>query len=201
MNRTVTVVRTGTANVASVVAALRRLGCEVETTADLEDVVDAEWLVLPGVGALGAAMETLVERGIDGPLRERIFADRPTLTVCLGLQLLLAGSDESPGVPGLGCVPARATRFVPSSDLRVPHLGWSKVLPQPGARYLPAGYAYFAHSYKLDTLPPGWQGAYAEHGSRFVAAMERGHVLACQFHPELSGKFGEDILRRWLKGA
>lgn len=193
------VVRTGTANVASVVAALRRLGCQVETTSDLEDVVDAEWLVVPGVGALGAAMETLVERGLDGPLRERIFAGRPTLTVCLGLQLLLAGSDESPGVPGLGCVPARATRFTASPELRVPHLGWSPVTPQSGARYLTEGYAYFAHSYKLDSLPPGWQGAHAEHGTRFVAAMERGKVLACQFHPELSGRYGAELLRRWLK--
>ena len=101
----------------------------------------------------------------------------------------------------LGCVPARATRFVASPTLRVPHLGWSRVEPQPECRYLPEGYAYFAHSYKLDAIPPGWRGAYAEHGGRFVAALERGRVLACQFHPELSGQYGQEILRRWLEGV
>ena len=97
---------------------------------------------------------------------------------------------------GLGLLPARATRF--SRGVRVPQLGWNLVRPRPGCRLLQEGHAYFANSYKLDAVPDGWQGALAEHGGAFVAAVERGAVLACQFHPELSGAWGLALLRRWL---
>jgi imidazole glycerol phosphate synthase glutamine amidotransferase subunit len=195
----IAVVDTGVANLASVTAALSRLGAPATRTAAPSDVRTADGVVLPGVGAFATAVARLSDAGLARPLGERISAGRPTLAVCLGLQLLAEGSDESPGVPGLGLVPGTATRF--PDAVRVPHLGWNRVGAAPGARLLCDGWAYFANSYRLTEPPPGWSCATAEHGGSFVAGLERGPVLACQFHPELSGAWGEALLGRWLATA
>ena len=193
----VLIVRTGTANLASVCAGLRRAGATPRLTESPNDVAVAERVVLPGVGAFGAAMARLTDKGLDRVLAERIAAGRPTLAVCLGLQLLCDESEETPGVRGLGLVAGCITRF--STAVRVPQLGWNLVAADDRAPLLHnPGYAYFANSYKLDAAPTGWTAAYADHGGRFVAALERGTVLACQFHPELSGPWGLELLRRWL---
>jgi imidazole glycerol phosphate synthase glutamine amidotransferase subunit len=118
------------------------------------------------------------------------------LAICLGLQILAEESEENPGVRGLGVLPATVTRF--ADGLRVPQLGWNRVAAGDGARLLEDGAAYFANSFKLDNVPPGWTGATADHGGEFVAALERGPVLACQFHPELSGHWGQTLIERWL---
>jgi glutamine amidotransferase len=195
----VVVVRTGTANIASVMAGLRRAGATPRVSEDPADVSEAGWVVLPGVGTLGAAMERIGELGLGEALGDRILAGRPTMCVCLGLQMLCEGSDESPGVGGLGIVAARVTRF--GSGVRVPQLGWNAVTADPGCALVEDGHAYFANSFKLDEVPAGWHGALADHGGRFVAAMERGAVLACQFHPELSGSWGLALIARWLGGG
>lgn len=191
----VLIVRTGTANLASVRAALERLGAEPRLSTDPAELALAPYVVLPGVGAFGAAMEELRARGLEEVLLERLRAARPTLAICLGLQLLAEGSAESPGVRGLGLVPGDIGRL---EGARVPHFGWTPIEPEPGARLLQPGYAYFAHSYRLSARPAGFRAAYASHGDRFVAAFESGPVLACQFHPELSGAFGRELLQRWL---
>jgi len=192
----VTVVRTGTANLASVVAALQRAGCEVTVTHHPSEVEAADRLVLPGVGAFGPVADGLRASRLAGPLMARFSDGRPSLAICLGLQLLAAASDEDPGIEGLGVLDATATRF--ADGLRVPQLGWNRVTAGDGCRVLTDGAAYFANSYKLDTIPDGWSGAISEHGGPFVAAVERGPVLACQFHPELSGAWGQALLERWL---
>jgi len=192
----VAVLATGTANLASVLAGLRRAGAEPYTTEDPAVVVHADRVVLPGVGALGAAMERLRSEGVVGALAERVTAGRPTLADCLGLQILLEGSEESPDVAGLAAVTGRATLF--TGDIRVPQLGWNRVEPDAGCRLLSPGYAYFAHSYRLESAPEGWAVAWTDHGGRYVSAIERGGVLACQFHPELSGAWGTELLRRWF---
>jgi imidazole glycerol-phosphate synthase subunit HisH len=89
------------------------------------------------------------------------------------------------------------TRFPDS--VCAPQLGWNRVVPDPPDTLLEPGYAYFANSYRLLEVPAGWSAAWSEHGGRFVAALQRGGVLACQFHAELSGKWGLDLLRRWLE--
>lgn len=192
----VCVVRTGSANLASVVAALRRMGAEPEVTVDPAAVRTAHRLVLPGVGAFGAAMAHLRSAGLDGAVREHVMAERPFLAICLGLQLLGTGSEESPGVEGLGVVKARASRF--PQGLIVPQLGWNLVEPAPGCQLLEPGYAYYANSYRFSDAPDGWASATTDHGGNFVAAIERGPMLACQFHPELSGQWGKALLERWL---
>ncbi len=195
----VAVVDTGVANLASVLAALTRLGTDARRTSEAAAVERAAAVVLPGVGSFAAGAERLAAAGLAEPLRKRIAEGRSTLAVCLGLQLLAEGSEESPGAAGLGVLPVRATRF--PDTVRVPQLGWNRVTAGPGARLVADGWAYFANSYRLTAAPPGWSAAAAEHGGPFVAALERGAVLACQFHPELSGVWGAALLGRWLDAA
>lgn len=195
----VVLVPTGTANVASVRAALRRLGTTPLDAAGPDEVAEADQVVVPGVGAFGSAMGAIDAQGMRSVLDERIKDDRPTLAVCVGMQLLCSGSSESPGVSGLGVVEASLERF--ADEVRVPQLGWNQVVPGDGARFVEPGWAYFANSYRLEQAPDGWVGSWTEYGGRFVSAMERGAVLACQFHPELSGQWGADVLWRWLEAT
>ena len=162
------------------------------------EIRDAAFLVLPGVGAFGAAIDHVDQRGLREALVDRIEEGRPTLAICLGMQLLAEKSDESPAATGLGVVSERATRL--PQDLTVPQLGWNRVVPDPRSRFLEPGWAYFANSYKLASIPDGWIGATTDYGGDFVSSIERGDVLACQFHPELSGPWGADLLDRWING-
>jgi imidazole glycerol phosphate synthase glutamine amidotransferase subunit len=193
------VVRTGTANLASVLAGLRRAGAEPRFAESARDVAEARRVVLPGVGAFAAAMRQLETDGLVEALATRITAGRPTLAVCLGLQLLCEESDESPGARGLGVLPIRVGKY--SDAVRVPQLGWNEVTPSEGCRLLEPGFAYFANSYRLAETPLGWSAALSEHDGPFVAAIEQGPVLACQFHPELSGGWGLCLLRRWMEST
>jgi imidazole glycerol phosphate synthase glutamine amidotransferase subunit len=195
----VVVVETGLANLASVLAGLRRAGADAVTSAAPDVISAAQRLVLPGVGAFGAGMARLREMDVVDAIAERVRSGRPTLAVCLGLQLLCRESEESPGVAGVGVVDAAVRRFREAPT--VPQLGWNEVVPDAGGGLLERGYAYFANSYRVDEVPAGWRAATSEHGERFVAALERGPVLACQFHPELSGAFGLALVRRWLGGG
>ena len=199
MDSTVLIVSTGLANVASVRAGLARAGATSAIVSRPEDIVEAPGVLLPGVGAFGPAMEALEDRGFADPLRERVRAGRPTMAICLGLQLLFTASEENPGVTGLGIIDGTARRFAEGQV--VPHMGWNEVSPTAGCRLLAGGFAYFANSYFVDTLPPGWEAATTTYGSRFVAGLERGSVLACQFHPELSGGFGQRLMERWLESV
>lgn len=195
--RDVYVVRTGLANLASIQAGLRRAGAEPHITENPDDVARATHVLLPGVGAFGAAMEHLNACGLTKALQERLRAGRPTMCVCVGHQLLCEESEEDPGVPGLGIVPHRARRL--PREVRVPQLGWNIVTPDAGCTRLEKGYAYYANSFCIDKAPQGWSAAWSEHGIPFVAAMEKGKVLTCQFHPELSGPYGLALVKRWLE--
>lgn len=207
----VAVVATGSANLASMLAALRRAGAAPRVVHSPDEVRDHPRLVVPGVGTFAAAVAQLQADGLWEALRLRLQQTtaapagdpRATLLVCLGLQLLCEASDESPGVVGLGLLPGAARRFPTRPGLRVPQLGWSAVVADPGCRLLHSGAAYFANSYAAPptSLPPGFLAARAHHGAPYLAAVEHGRVLACQFHPELSGAFGLSLLRRWLHDA
>lgn len=197
---TVTVVRTSTANLASVLAGFEGLGCRVRTTARPAGVARAERLVLPGVGAFAAARRAIASRGLEDVLRDRIEAGRPTLGICLGMQLMASGSEEAPGVPGLGVLDCVAGTYESGDEgWRVPQMGWNLVAPDEGCEIVPRGYAYFANSYRLTTAPGGWRPVWCDYAGRFLAAVERGPVVGCQFHPELSGDYGRALLTRWLE--
>jgi imidazole glycerol phosphate synthase glutamine amidotransferase subunit len=193
----VVILPTGTANLASVLAAFTRLGAKAQIAAEAAMVRDAERLVLPGVGTFGATMAGLREAGLAGALAERARGGAPILAMCVGLQVLFEASEESPGPAGLGVLQGKVDRF--PATVRVPQFGWNRIEPEPGCRYLEPGYAYFANSFRV-LAAPGCKVARAEHGQTFVAALERGPLLACQFHPELSGAFGHRLIARWLEG-
>ncbi|MFG0252421.1 MAG: imidazole glycerol phosphate synthase subunit HisH [Phycisphaerales bacterium JB038] len=202
MSRSLTIVDTGTSNLASLLAAFRRLDCDCIASAEAKEIKAAPLLLLPGVGSFAAGMARLRECELIEPLQGRLRAGRPTLGICLGMQLLCAGSEESPGVAGLGALPARISRF-PKEQI-TPHMGWNQVTPDPPAAesgLLTAGSAYFANSFRLTAAPAGWACAHTDYGDRFVSAIWRGAVLGCQFHPELSGRWGADLLARWLDRA
>jgi glutamine amidotransferase len=191
------VVHTGTANLASVYAAFHRLGVRPVAVTDPRDVERADALVLPGVGHFRAAMASLTAQRLVDPLRARVQAGRATLGICLGLQLLGLASDEAPGGPGVGAIRARCRRL---ERTRLPAIGWADV----SAPWLPSGAAYFAHSYGFvlsDLDESVWDAATAAHAPSVVAAVRRGGVLACQFHPELSGAFGAALLDAWWRSS
>jgi imidazole glycerol phosphate synthase glutamine amidotransferase subunit len=198
----IVIVDTGVANLRSVEVALRRLGARTRRVAEPTAVARARSVVLPGVGAFGAGLSALHRHDLVSALRQRALAGRPTLAVCLGLQLLCEGSDEDPGGRGLGVLPVRVRRL-PASE-RVPNMGWCAV--SNGAAE-PSGHAYFAHSFAVPgsdlgrLRASGWELLTADHGGPYLAAASRGGVLACQFHPELSGTWGAEVLRNWLRPA
>lgn len=189
------VIPTGTANIASVLAGLRRQSVTARIALDAGDVAGADRVVLPGVGSFGAAMARIDELGLRSPLVWHIESGRPLLAICLGMQLLCAASEESPGSAGLGVIDETVTRF--RGEVRVPQLGWNTVEPRGDTALLNPGWAYFANSYRISRLPRGWSGAITEYGGPFVAALERGDLLACQFHPELSAGWGANLLGSW----
>lgn len=190
------IIDTGVANTASVLAALKRCGLEASVSAATRDVERAAYVVLPGVGAFAAGMDRLNRAGLVAPLLDRIGSGRPTLAICLGMQLLCRASEESPGIEGLGVIDAEIGSF--PENVRRPQFGWNLVTPGLCCGGITPGYAYFANSYRLGSAPDGWSAAMSEHGGPFVAALERGGVLACQFHPELSGAWGGELLRGWI---
>lgn len=192
----VVIAETGSANVASVVAALERLGARARVSDEAAVVRAAGRVVVPGVGAFGPAMAWLRDRGLDVVIGERVRLGRPLLAICLGMQVLCESSDESAGVAGIGAAPGRIERFV--GVPRVPQMGWNRVEPTAGAVLLRPGEMYFANSYRLGRVPEGWSGAMSSYGGLFASAIERGAVLACQFHPEISGVDGMGLIDRWL---
>lgn len=172
----------GAGNVRSVVAAFGRLGADALVTSSPDEVAEADLAVLPGVGSAASAMDGLSARGLDDALRARVADARPTLGICLGLQLALEESEEDGGVAGLGILPGRAVRI---RDGRVPRIGWAPV--EPGGETF-----YFAHSYAAETP------AATARSEDVVAIAEAGSFLGVQFHPEKSGAAGARFLEQCL---
>ena len=197
----VVVISTGCANLASVCAAFRRLGAAPVVTRDHRAIETARAVVLPGVGSFGAGMHALRGSGLADRLAARVRSGRSLLAICLGLQLLCDQSEESPGVRGLGLVPGTVRRL--GQAPRVPQMGWNQIDPRPrppadAPALLAPARMYFANSFALGTIPEGWHGATTEYGGAFVSALQRGPLLACQFHPELSARAGLELMQRWL---
>jgi imidazole glycerol phosphate synthase glutamine amidotransferase subunit len=195
----VVIVNSGVANLASITSAFSRHGTSVVVTDDAGVVAAARRVVLPGVGAFGAGLAALRARGLDRAITDAAARGTPLLGVCLGMQMLCEGSEETPAVAGLGVIAGTCRRL--PDHVRVPHLGWNAVTAVSQAGLVDSGVAAFANSYAMLEAPTGWTPAWTTHGLRFVAALERDRVLACQFHPELSGAYGAALLERWLSGA
>ncbi len=195
----------GAGNVRSVRNAIRRLGYQLTDIARPEDILRAERLIFPGVGAFGAAMARLNDLGYVEPLRAYLETGRPFLGICIGLQCLFERSEESPGIPGLGVIPGAVRRF-PRASLSVPHMGWNGIRSERDSPLLVACQdekLYFVHSYHAERTSENrdWILAMTDYGVPFVSAVQRGQVAAVQFHPEKSGMVGLQVLERFLAEA
>ncbi len=190
-------------NLKSVEKALKYLGQEVKVSRDREVILGADKVILPGVGAFGDAMGKLNSYGLVQVIRDAIGMGKPFLGICLGLQLLFERSDESPGVPGLGVLKGEIVRIPDGGGLKIPHIGWNSLKLRNNGKLF-AGitgepYVYFVHSYYLRAKEPEIVTAVTEYGVSIHAAVERGNVSACQFHPEKSGDTGLAILKNFAK--
>lgn len=198
----VTLLDYGAGNVRSVRNAIRKLGHVVEDVRSAEDIIKAEKLIFPGVGSFGLVMNRLQESGYIEPLRQRIAENKPFLGICVAMQALFEGSEESPGVPGLGVIPGQIVRF-PQRELSVPQIGWNGIKLQKASELL-QGYGdeklYFVHSYHapVEKQSREWVLSLTDYGHEFVSAVERGNIAAFQFHPEKSGTAGLNILSNFL---
>jgi len=198
----ITLLDYGAGNVRSVRNAIRKLGFEVRDAAGPDDVINAEKLIFPGVGSFGKVMGQLRDDSFVEPLLKRIKANKPTFGICVALQALFEGSEESPGVAGLGVLPGTVKRFS-DQQLSVPHIGWNGIRLQRHSSLFDQYQGeklYFVHSYHgvVDSVPADWRLALSDYGDSFVAAVCRGNIVATQFHPEKSGAAGLRILERFL---
>ncbi len=192
------IINTGVANIRSLQAAFDRMGQLWNLTEDPALIRDASHVVLPGVGAYAAAADAIDRLGLRETIVDRLNdPDKSTLCICLGMQLLGTSSEESPGIRGLGIIDRQITRF--SDSVQVPQLGWNNVVPDPSCKQAcyRAGEAYFANSFRLLDPPEGWEFATTDYDGSFVSSIWRGKTLACQFHPELSGDWGQELLEKW----
>lgn len=189
-------------NIKSVEKAFAALLAEAVVTRDAETILQADKVVLPGVGSFGDAMEKLHRYGLVSVIRQVIERGTPFLGICLGLQLLFESSEESPGVSGLGILEGKVLRIPERDDIKVPHIGWNSLHFSNNGRLFfeipEASYVYFVHSYYLEAKDPKIVTAVSEYGVQIHASVERGNVFACQFHPEKSSDTGLSILRNFV---
>ncbi|HEY3111442.1 MAG TPA: imidazole glycerol phosphate synthase subunit HisH [Chloroflexota bacterium] len=190
-------------NLRSVARAVEQAGVSPLVTSEAEAVARADALILPGVGAAADTMANLRSRGLVEPLREYLASGRPFLGVCMGLQALLAGSEEAGWHECLGVVPGRVRRF--PTGLTVPHMGWNQVVRRrehPVFAEIPNGANfYFVHSYYCAPEDDAVVLATTEYGQPFPSVLARDNWLATQFHPEKSGQHGLRLYRNFLEWA
>ena len=187
----------GMGNLHSAAKALEKIGAQVVVTRDPEEVRRADKVVLPGVGAFGDCMKNLNERQLAPVIHEVIATGKPFLGICVGLQLLFEGSEEDPGVDGLGIFKGLVRKIV-APGLKIPHMGWNNLEYRTASPLFqglpPAAYVYFVHSYYAAPTDESWITAVTDYGGPVTAAVGRGLVQAVQFHPEKSSAVGLKIL-------
>ena len=185
-------------NLKSVEKALHLLGEETVITRSFQEIEAADKVILPGVGAFGDAMEQLKKYELDKVIREVTAQGKPFLGICLGLQLLFEGSDESQGVEGLHILDGQVLRIPDAPGLKIPHIGWNSLELANDGRLFQGiengAYVYFVHSYYLKAANEQIVKATTEYSTHIHASVEQGNVFACQFHPEKSGAVGLSIL-------
>ena len=201
----IAVIDYGAGNLKSVKNALDHLGAANMRASTAKEILLADAVILPGVGEFGTAMAELERRGIKEAVIEAANGGRPLLGICLGMQLLFEAGEESPGAKGLGILPGRVPRFPAEMGLKIPHMGWNSVMPIKDSRLLdglPKGsYMYFVHSFYVKAAERADVSAISEYGLIFDAAVERGNIFGCQFHPEKSGAAGLAILKNFIEIA
>ena len=190
-------------NLKSVEKALIFLGETPVITRDREELLAADKVILPGVGAFGDAMDRLHQYGLVDVIKEVVKKGTPFLGICLGLQLMFESSEESPGVEGLGLLPGKILKIPETPGMKVPHMGWNSLKIDPNSRLfkgIPDGnYVYFVHSYYLKAGRASDVAARTWYSTDIDASIESGNVFACQFHPEKSSHTGLKILKNFTE--
>jgi imidazole glycerol phosphate synthase glutamine amidotransferase subunit len=201
----ITVIDYGMGNLRSVSKALESLGAEVKVSSLPADVIKADKLIFPGVGAFSDCMDEINKRNLVDPIKQYIESRRPFLGICMGLQLLFESSQEAPGIKGLNVLKGRVKKFdIPG--LKVPHIGWNQVeLTEKGkASALFAGiedkeFFYFVHSYYAQAEDESLILSKTQYGLNFCSSINKENIFATQFHPEKSQKIGLQLLDNFLK--
>ncbi len=188
-------------NLKSVEKALVSLGENVVVSRDSSVILDADKVILPGVGSFGDAMNNLDHFGLVDTIKNVAASGKPFLGICLGLQLLFERSDETPGAEGLSILPGEILRIPNKEGLKIPHMGWNSLDINPQSKLFEnianQSYVYFVHSYYLKAGDEAIVAASTEYSTHIHAAVERGNVFACQFHPEKSSDVGLKILKNF----
>ncbi|MDR1262676.1 MAG: imidazole glycerol phosphate synthase subunit HisH [Oscillospiraceae bacterium] len=192
----------GCGNLRSVSKALEYLGQETIVTGGAADVSRASHVILPGVGAFADAMRLFRQSdngGLESALLEAVALNKPVLGICLGMQMLMSGSDEDGWHDGIGLFDAPVTRF-PKDAGKVPHMGWNRITSRgcPLFDGVDGAYVYFVHSYRVEGVHD-WTAASSDYGSAFTAAVWHGNLFGAQFHPEKSGEAGLRILKNFAE--
>lgn len=195
----------GVGNLYSVAKATAYVGGDVKISSTAEDIRNAEKIILPGVGAFGDCMKNLEATGLIPTIKQEISAGKPILGICVGMQILFAGSEESPNVDGLKIF-GGLVKKIRADNLKIPHMGWNAVAirnSQCVMRNLfkdikDNSYFYFVHSYHADPDDKNIIAATTTYGETVTAAIERDNIFATQFHPEKSGDVGLQVLKNFL---
>ena len=199
----IAVIDYGAGNIKSVEKALLHLGEQVIVTGDKEQILDAEKVILPGVGAFGDAMGNLRDTGLDEVIKQVVSRQTPLLGICLGLQLLFERSEEAPGVPGLSLLKGEVLKIPSREGLKIPHMGWNSLHLTHSGRLFQnveeGSYVYFVHSYYLKAAEEEIVKASTQYGTCIHASVEKGNLFACQFHPEKSSGVGLKILQNFVE--
>ncbi|MFC1478757.1 imidazole glycerol phosphate synthase subunit HisH [Candidatus Margulisiibacteriota bacterium] len=219
----ITIIDYGMGNLRSVQKSFEKAGAKTQITQSVKEIENAEVLVLPGVGAFGAAMQNLQKMGFVEPIKKHIQSGRPFLGICLGMQVLFPYSEENPDIEGLGIFEGSVRRFQttlrqaqgdnsplsnPHSEfripkLRVPHMGWNQLNPKKESDLLaeiaPDSYTYFVHSYYVDPEDKDIILTTTDYGVEFASSIQKNNVIAAQFHPEKSGDAGMRMLKNYVR--
>ncbi len=200
MTKQVIIVDYGMGNLHSVNKAILAVGGTPVVTGDPALIARAEKLILPGVGAFGDCMANLEKAGLVPLLQEYLHSGKPFLGICLGMQVLFAGSDEAPGVQGLGYFPGQVRKL--TTREKIPHMGWNRLeLKNPSPLLTEAGgqYVYFVHSYHCEPEDKSLITAVCDYGQEITASVGRGSVQGFQFHPEKSSRVGLGLLKKFVE--
>lgn len=194
----------GAGNIQSVYKALKFIGADCKVTSDKYEILNADGAILPGVGSFGDAMDTMTKRGIKDTIIEYTKSGKPFLGICLGLQLLFPESEETPGVKGLDIFKGTITK-IPNQNrtLKIPHMGWNNIsIKQKNGIFKDIEgepYVYFVHSFYLKAQDKDIVAATTQYGVEIDAAVQKGNIIATQFHPEKSGEVGLKMLKNFVE--